>query len=165
MSIQPAIDLLNAMRVMHESLIELAEQKRSAIIANQIDELMKITKKENKLIKQIQETDHQRRLWIAQYLHQMGFPVQYTITVSEFSKYVFHPESKQALLDEQQLFLNILKRLKSLNDTNQMLIGDALHYIDFSIDLLTLAGDDVVYKNPHQQTNSSGRSTLFDSKA
>jgi flagellar biosynthesis/type III secretory pathway chaperone len=165
MSIQPAIDLLSMMRTLHESLIELATQKTKALIANEIDTLMKITRQENKLVKQIQETDHQRRLFVAQYLHVKGFPVQYTITVSEFSKYVFQPEEKKALLDEQEALLDTLNRLKQLNETNQMLIGDALNYVNFSIDLLTLAGDDIVYKHPHQQTNPTGRSNLFDSKA
>jgi hypothetical protein len=165
MSIQPVIELLQMMRSLHEQLIELAKQKTRVLIENNTVELMKITKQENKLIKKIEETDHHRRLWIAAYLQSKNFPVQYTITVSEFSKYLFHPEEKKALLDEQALLLQTLKNLKDCNESNQTLIGEALKYVDFSIDLMTFAGDDIVYKKPDQQSNGVGRSSLFDSKA
>lgn len=165
MSIQPAIELLQQMRNMHESLISLAEQKVKVLIHNKTDELMRITKQENKLIKNIQESDHIRRLWIAHYLQSKNFPVQYTITVSEFSKYVFNPDEKKALLDEQEKLVSVLQKLKDLNDTNQLMINESLKFIDFSIDLMTLASDDVVYKNPAQQSAGAPRSSMFDSKA
>ena len=165
MSIQPAIDLLRHMHTLHEQLISLAQQKTKVLVTNNTVELMKITKQENKIIKQIQETDHHRRLWVAAYLQSKNFPVQYTITVSEFAKFLFHPDEKRALLDEQQLLVQSLKTLKELTDSNQLLIGEALKYIDFSIDLMTFAGDDIVYKNPAQQSNGVGRSSMFDSKA
>ena len=165
MSIEPAIEMLRQMRSMHESLICLAEQKQGSLIRNQTDELMKITRQENKLVKQIQEADHLRRLWVAQYLQSKNFPVQYTITVSEFSKYVFNPGEKKALLDEQKLLADTIYTLKNLNDSNQLMIEEALKFIDFSLDLMTMADDGVVYKNPNQQSPSVGRSSIFDSKA
>jgi hypothetical protein len=165
MSIQPAIDLLKQMRALHEEMIVLSERKVAILIANQTDELMKLTRKENKIIKQIQETDHVRRLWIAHYLQSKDFPVQYTITISEFSKYVFHPDEKKALLEEQVLLSDALNKLKELIDSNQKLIQEALKYINFSLDLFTLSGDEIVYQNPAQPTNNFGRSSIFDSKA
>ncbi len=165
MSIQPVIDFMRGLRTMHEELIVLAQQKTRVLIENNTAELMKMTRQENKVLKKIEETEHHRRLWVAAYLQSKNFPVQYTITVSEFSKYLFHPEEKKALLDEQQLLLQTLKKLKETNESNQTLIGEALKYIDFSIDLMTFAGDDIVYKNPAQQSQSVGRSSIFDSKA
>ncbi len=165
MSIQPALDFLQKMQTLHEALLSLAIQKQRVVIGNKTDELMKIMKLENRVIKQIQEVDYQLRIWIAQYLHSKDFPVQYTITISEFSKYLFHPDEKDAVVAAREMLLGTLAQLKSINEQNQKMIEESLKFIDFSIDLMTGGGDDIVYQNPHQQSTGVGRSSMFDSKA
>lgn len=165
MTIQPALDFFQKMQTLHDALLSLALQKQRVVIENKTDELMKIMKLENRVIKQIQETDYQLRMWIAQYLHSKDFPVQYTITISEFSKYLFNPDEKNAVIEARESLLNTMGQLKSVNEQNQKMIEESLKFIDFSIDLMTGGGDDIVYQNPNQQSTGVGRSSMFDSKA
>jgi hypothetical protein len=64
--------------------------------------------------------------------------------------------------------MKLADQLKSINETNQLLIQQALDFVSYTLDLFTGSPeDDVVYQAPvqHPASASSGRKRFFDTRA
>ncbi|GAA4873891.1 hypothetical protein GCM10023310_61920 [Paenibacillus vulneris] len=166
MAFEALIQIMTALNDVHENLLELAERKKQVLIQNDVEQLMQIVSKENKLVKQIGELDQQRVEAIGQFMIEKGYKPNPKVTVSDLTKIIFNVEDKKALLGMQKQLLGNIHKLKELNQLNQQLIEHSLAFLEYSLDLI--AGppeDEYTYKNPQMNTYGSKRAGLFDTKA
>jgi flagellar biosynthesis/type III secretory pathway chaperone len=166
MSVQAVVEAMDRMTEIHGVLLELAEQKKHAIVRNDIDLLNQITHQENKLIKQIEELDRQRTEAIGQALIQRGYRPNPRITVSDLIRLIYKAEDKQALMRSRDELLAAIDKLRAAHSLNQQLIRQSLAFIEYSLDLLIgPPEDEAVYQNPAQHARNVKRIGVFDTKA
>lgn len=166
MTLQPVLDCIEQLNQQHSSLLELSEEKRKAIIANDIDRLNQIVQQENKLLNEIAKTNRAREEACQEYLVSRGLPVTIGITVSQLEKFVFNRAEKEALQNmSEQLKVNS-QLLQERNHRNQQLLSHSLDYVNFSLDLMVGAPEDeVTYQNPNNSRKDQHRRGVFDARA
>lgn len=164
MSVAGIVQLLENLTELHRPLLELGEQKKQVIIDNDVERLNQIAAQENKWIKRILDLEKHREQATEAFLSKHGHPPVRNMTISELAKLVFNINEKQALLAAQMKLMDIMAKLKSVNELNQSLIEQSLAFINYSLDLLMGPEDDTVYRNPAQQTSTSNRQGYFDTR-
>lgn len=167
MSLEALLQTMAELNDVHNTLLDFAEQKKHALIHNEVDRLTQIVNKENKLLKRIGELDLQRVEATGAFLMEKGYKPNPRVTVSDLTKIIFNIEEKKALVGAQKQLMATIRKLRELNQFNQQLAEHSLKYINYSLDLLAGSSDDeVVYHKPHQQLNSSMKpNRLFDTRA
>ncbi|MCS7459954.1 flagellar protein FlgN [Paenibacillus doosanensis] len=166
MAFEALLQTMTALNDIHESLLELGERKKQVLILGDIESLMQIVSKENKLVKQIGELDQQRIDAIGQFMIEKGYKPNPKVTVSDLTKIIFNVEDKKLLLGQQKRLLGTINKLREMNKLNQQLIEHSLAFVDYSLDLI--AGppeDEYRYQHPQSQTYGSKRPGLFDTRA
>jgi len=166
MAFQALAEVLTALTDIHETLLELAEQKKQVLIRNDVEQLMKIVNQENKLVKKINEWDQARIDAIGRIMIEKGYKPNPKVTVSDLTKILFNIEDKKTILGLQKQLLSAIRKLKEANQLNQQLIEHSLAFIDYSVDII--AGppeNEVTYRHPHHQLQGSRRVGLFDTRA
>lgn len=166
MSVQAVIETMDRLNEIHLTLLELADEKRHALIHNQVDQLNQIVHQENKLLRRITELDRQRVEAIGHALIQRGYNPNPNITVSDLIRLIFKAEDKKALQESQKALLSTIEKLREKNALNQQLIEQSLAFIEYSLDLMIgPPEDEAVYYNPAQQGRGAKRVGVFDTRA
>lgn len=166
MAIQDLVDVMRQLTDAHRQLLDIAGDKKEAIIHNQVDKLNQLVNKEAKLVRQVAELEQKRQFEMSRFLVGKGYRPNSAVTVSELAKIVFRLEEKQALLNARFELVEVLSKLKRINELNQKMIRQSLAFIEYSYDLLFgPPEEDVVYRNPHQQKGSIKRSGVLDIQA
>ena len=165
MSVTGLIHTMNQMIQIHQTLLELSQQKTSILVANQVDKLNQIVNKERNIIKEIKELDNRRIDEINEFLLEKGYKPNPKITIEDFSKLIFKADEKHSIKEAQEKLLRIIGKLKEHSQLNQSLIEQSLAFIEYSLDIvLGPPEDEVVYHKPLQQQNMK-RSGIFDRRA
>jgi len=165
MSILNIIMILDSLSVAHESILAVMEEKKQAIISNNIEDVLKAGNKEFKLIKQISELDDQRIQSITDYMKASGLRATSSPTVSDLMRATTKLEEKQKLREAQERLLGVLAEVKNRNDLNQQLIRQSLGFINFSLDIIAGAPEqDATYHPMMQQGTVHARRTMFDTR-
>ncbi len=158
--------LYEAMEILieqHHNLIEMSEQKKQAIIRNDVNALIELTTKESRLLKLISSTEEQRMAAVAGYWAENGTGVGSPVTVSTIIRSITNAHDKTKLTDLSQRLNELLKRLKTLNESNMQLLRYAVEFNDFSLHLLTgTDAQDYVYTRPDAQTGYGNGIGAFD---
>lgn len=151
---------------LHRQLIEAGNDKKQAIIANDVERLAAVMNRENRLLKQVAETEALRQGAAEEFLREKGIRSQLQLTVTEMTRLVFNPEEKTELLDVQRQLMDRLTELKELNQINRELIEQSLAFIDYSLNLLvSRPEDDMLYQNPNQPSTAGKGRSMFDTRA
>ncbi|PZE19363.1 flagellar protein FlgN [Paenibacillus xerothermodurans] len=165
MAFQALIDTMKDLNRIHDTLLELAEQKKHVLIHNDVEKLTQIVTKENKLLRQVGDLDQQRVEVIGQFLMEKGYKPNPKVTVSDLTKIIFNVQDKRTLLGLQKQLLGTIRKLRELNQINQQLIAHSLAFVDYSLDLIVgPPEDEVVYQHPQMSTYGSKRNSLFDGR-
>jgi flagellar biosynthesis/type III secretory pathway chaperone len=166
MSLQAVMDNLEKLIDIHRTLLDLAEQKKQALIKNNIDQLTAIVTKENRLAKQINELDQERVQATGKLMMEKGFRPNPHVTISDLSKLLVKLDEKNALKARQQELLQTITKLKAANELNRQLLEQSLAFVNHSLDVvLGPPEDEAVYQRPQQQGYGFKRTGMFDSRA
>ncbi|CAM2934244.1 flagellar protein FlgN [Paenibacillus sediminis] len=165
MSIQHVISTMERLTELHQQLFDSGEEKKQAIIKNDIEKLTQIMTQENRLLKQVAEVEKERVDAAYAFLHEKGIRSQLNLTVTELLRLVFNVEERFQLQDSQNRLLNVIHALKRQNEVNQQLIHHALEFIDFSLNVFVGAEDDLIYQNPAHQSSNLKKNNFFDTRA
>ncbi|GIO92589.1 flagellar protein FlgN [Paenibacillus lactis] len=166
MSARSIIDYMKRQDELHRQLIEAGNDKKQAIIANDVERLAAVMNRENRLLKQVAETEALRQGAAEDFLREKGIRSQLQLTVTEMTRLVFNPDEKTELLDVQRQLMDRLTELKELNQINRELIEQSLAFIDYSLNLLvSRPEDDMLYKNPNQPSTAGKGRSMFDTRA
>ncbi|QDH20857.1 flagellar protein FlgN [Saccharibacillus brassicae] len=156
MALNRLIEILEQMEAAHKRMLELGEQKKTAIMANDVDRVIVINNQESKIVKMIGALDQERTEAAFSFMQAMGIKSNLNLKLSELTRLVFDVEDKARLVDVQHRLATILQKLKSLNDINQQLTEQSLTFINLSIDLLVGTPTD-----SHTYTHPASTSTGY----
>nr|WP_283657382.1 flagellar export chaperone FlgN [Paenibacillus sp. RC343] len=104
MPLERLIDVLEELRVSHQQLISLGEQKKDALISNRVEQLIAVMNQESKLSRYIEQLDEQRMQAAYAFLQERGIKSRLNLNITELSRLVFDLEDKQRLLHIQKKF-------------------------------------------------------------
>lgn len=150
----------------HKHLLELAEEKKHAIIKNDVNKLNQIVNKESQYVRKVRDLDQQRAEAVNELLLSKCFRPDPKITTSDIIKLLYKSEEKKALSDAQKRLMQTLVQMKQVNDRNQQLIRQSLAFIDYSLDLVVgPIEEEATYHNPNQQAQGYKRNGYFDTRA
>ncbi|NGZ76126.1 flagellar protein FlgN [Saccharibacillus alkalitolerans] len=163
MALKQLIGQLEQLNRSHLEMIEVAEEKKTAVIKNDIDTFISTMNRESKLLKRIQGEDERRGELAYAFMQERGIKSRLKLTIAEISRLVFDPDEKRELLDVHARLSDTLMRLKQLNDANRQLIEQALSFIDFSMELMSHRPEqEATYQHPAAQAYGYSRSGMFD---
>jgi len=151
---------------LYDQLIELSVQKKEAIIRNRMDDIMQLLARESRLLKRMAEAEKLRTEAVRQFQQQEGYLSREPMTLWVVSKLVSNPAQKTALQDGIRRLAEQAEQLRRLNETNQLLVQQALDFVDLTLDLLVGPSEEAVYHDPTAQTPyTNQRAGLYDFKA
>jgi len=166
MALTTLFELLERLDEAHQQMLELAAIKKQAIMENKIAALIDIMNRDSKLLKHVGQLEEQRTQAAYAFLQGVGIRSNLDLNLTELSRLVFDPEEKQKLLHIQEKLSGTLQHLKEANKLNQLLLQQALSYIDFSIESMAYYSEtEATYHHPAEKTSGPQRSGLFDTRA
>lgn len=162
------VDVLNAEKEYYQSLIKIAEEKTPVIIEGNIDELQKITEKEQPIVGELQILEKQRMQLMndaAEVLGREPGSVKLADLVNMFTN---QPEEQKRLAAVYDQLMFIVKDMDIINKRNQMLLEQALEMVEFDIQLfqnLKRAPENANYgKDAYSVADKRSGSASFDAK-
>ena len=133
--ITEVLGILNEQAERYGELVGLSEEKREAIVSNDVDALQKINQLEGMLVNQCNRLEKKRlqlTLDVATVLNQRAE----TLTLTRLIDLMEGQEEQEALIDVQYRIKNTMNELNELNHQNGLLIQNALEYIEFSTNMI-----------------------------
>ncbi|TRY24497.1 MULTISPECIES: flagellar protein FlgN [Brevibacillus] len=158
-------ELLDNLIQLHKALYTLAVQKKDVLIKGNVDELVAITKQEQKLIKAVGSAEEARQAVVAHLFASLGF-TRDNGTISDLIKLTTSAEEKMRLTTYRDELMRIVSELRDANELNQQLLEQSLSFVNMTLNLITDAPeDDYIYGNPAADTYRHTSRTLFNKKA
>lgn len=130
------ISTLSQEKELYLALLPIAEEKTKAIVANDLEQLQKITDKEQEAVDRVNALERKR----GEVINNMGIvlgrkPQELTLTelilVAEKQ-----PKDKEVLTELKESLGAAVKRLADLNERNKVLIQHSLEMIEFNMNLI-----------------------------
>ncbi|WEK53904.1 MAG: flagellar export chaperone FlgN [Candidatus Cohnella colombiensis] len=167
MAIQQLCEVLETLLQQHEQLQQYAEQKKAALIQNDVNLLNETVNKEARLIKLISDAELKRHDAVYRFYQEKGFQATSSTKVADVIRMVTNSQDKLRLLELSERLTSVVYQLKALNDLNMTLIQQAIEINDFSLNILagSFEPQDFVYKKPTDYSQSGMNLKFFDSRA
>lgn len=156
-------DLLSAFL----SLLDMADQRRQAIIRQDVGELSSCYHRELQILEQITGIQNEWMKSAADYLHSNGFNPATVITVDDVAQHLPESEERNVFLEVKERLSDVTRKIKASNLRNRQLIERRLQDIDSIVGLYQGDGDQVTYSRPSDTypTGQSGGGNRFESRA
>lgn len=158
-------DLLDNLIRFHKALYTLAAHKKDVLVKGDVDELVAITRQEQKLIKGVTAAEAARQTLVQELTEKKGFALQEG-TLAELIKLTTSAEEKTRLASYRDELVRIVAELREANELNQQLLEQSLSFVNMTLDLITdTPEDDFIYGNPSTDTYRQASRTFFNKKA
>lgn len=165
MTVDRLIHTLQQLDDHHREMIDIANEKKQAIIKDDVNGLIQIMNQESRVLKKIELSEAGRIDACNQLLKDRGIKSQLNLTITELTRLVFDPEEKQKLQQAQLQLSTTLAEVKQINDLNQQLIQQSLSFLEFSLELFGGRQDqEVTYHHPADKFGGVQRPGLFDTR-
>ena len=161
--IDQLIGILKDQASHYENLLGLSQEKKDAIIQNDLGTLNKITSLENILIGQNQRLEKQRIAVTGDIAAVMNLERE-TVNLSVLLDRLRETESHPRLLAAAERIRAVVPALKDANEQNKTLIGNSLEFIEYSMNVIQSAmgqGPDVFAGGKDTEI---ARHSMFDQK-
>lgn len=161
--IKELIETLTEQNNIYQSLLDVASKKKVAIIENKIPNLQDFVKEENVLIGRNQRLD-KKRIEIFKDI-SMVLGKNDELSLKDIISCMKGQEGEKELIAIRENMLEILPKLKSLNDQNQELLTISMDYVDFSINMIRASGGNspTYYDSLGNEINTLDKK-MFDAK-
>ncbi len=161
--IKELIETLTEQNNIYQSLLDVASKKKVAIIENKIPNLQEFVKEENILIGRNQRLD-KKRIEIFKDI-SMVLGKNGELSLKDIISCMKGQEGEKELTAIRENMLEILPKLKSLNDQNQELLTISMDYVDFSINMIRASGGNspTYYDSLGNEINTLDKK-MFDAK-
>ncbi|WP_243290285.1 flagellar protein FlgN [Bacillus sp. FJAT-47783] len=154
------IQTMEKLYSLHEELYEIATKKTDVLKENRdVSELKELLKEEQLCLKKIQQTEAERMKLTDERLKGTE-DKSLTALIERASG-----SEKEMLENLQVRFLEMMTKLKAVNELNQQLTHYALQYINLSLDMMMPQETTVTYSHPNQTKENRSQRSMFDSKA
>ncbi|GER68388.1 MULTISPECIES: flagellar protein FlgN [Heyndrickxia] len=159
MSAEKLIACLEKLEKLHNSLFKLACEKTEVIKNQDMERLQKMVNEEQTHIRAISALEKEREK-CARAFTGSDHPVTVTECIAAASG-----EERTQLEALRKRLINAVDKLKRQNDLNQMLIYQALQFVNLTLDLIYPKTQPATYAPPSRQPVQAGGKPRFDSKA
>ena len=136
--IKELIDTLEEQNNIYHSLLDIGSKKKVSIIENNIPSLQQFIKEENVLVGRNQRLE-KKKIEIFKDI-SMVVGKNKDLSLKDIIDVVKGQEGEKELLEIREKMLQVLPKLKVINDQNQELIQMSIDYVDFSMNLIRGAG-------------------------
>lgn len=166
--IESLITNLEEQSTIYDEVLLLQDPKTEAIVENNLEDVQRVTKRENELAGQIARLERQRATVIEDIALVLNKKVE-ELTMSKLASLLKEGSKEHAdLLGLREKLLQVTTELKNKNKQNEQLIHHALDYIDFTVNALHSSRtmpEGNGYAAGGQSYNSNGTLTnYFDAK-
>ena len=166
--INELVDVLNAEKEFYQSLREIAEEKTPVIIKGNIDELQKITEREQPIVGELQTLEKKREQIMDDAAEVLG-KEQGSLKLADLVRMLTNqPEEQKKLAVVYDQLMFTLRDMDVVNKRNQMLLEQALEMVEFDIQLhqnLKRAPENANYgKDAYSVADKRSGSASFDAK-
>jgi flagellar biosynthesis/type III secretory pathway chaperone len=164
---QQLMDNLRLVQSLYAELSTIGESKKDHIVHNRLNELSQTLAAESKLLKRLAELEQERASLIAGYQQELGVKPEAEATLDDLVRMTVKMQDKREFEAVRDALSAEIRKLRSLNETNQLLVKQALDFVDYTLDLFTAGPEnDMVYQAPAQQSASvNRRKGIFDTRA
>lgn len=162
------MDNLKQSQALYAELIELGGAKKDYIVHNQLNELSQALTKENRALKQLAVLELERTQIIVAYQQELGVTPNQAATFDDLMRVTVKASEKRQFEEIRGSLTADIEKLRTMNDTNHLLVKQALDFVNYTLDLFTARPeDDMVYQAPAQQAagSSAQRRGIFDTRA
>ena len=129
------IDDLNNEDTGYNKLLDLSNDKTSAIVKGDVDELQKIFLQEQKLIEELETVEQKRQEDVKEICSILRLPYE-EIRVEHIVQILEKKPKEHDALEEVYLRLKrTLNQLTTVNDNNKLLLKESMDMIQFELDL------------------------------
>lgn len=167
MAFHELCEAMETLLLQHEQMIAFGQQKKEALISNNVEVLNEMVNKEARLLRLILETENKRIRAVADFVKEQGMSSASSTRVADLVRMITNAGDKVLLSDIADKLSAAVEKLRALNDANMKLTQHSIEFNDYSLNLLTSTFDDqdFVYKKPTDQSQGQYKLKLFDSKA
>ncbi len=131
------IRVLGIEKKLYLELTDMAKEKQKVIINNNIEQLANYLTQEQDLIADIENVEKERRQAVIGLCTELDMPDK-ELSFTKLRELL--DESAKSKLDQfKESLLEVLEELHSVNETNRILIEEAMRINDFTLRLLTQA--------------------------
>ena len=133
--INELVDVLNTEKKFYQSLTEIAKEKTPVIIKGNIDELQKITEREQPIVGELQILEKKRTGIMNDAAEVLG-KEQGSLKLADLVRMLTNqPEEQKKLAVVYDQLMFTLRDMDVVNKRNQMLLEQALEMVEFDIQL------------------------------
>lgn len=127
------IDVVQQELAIYQSILGKANQKKEALIKNDINMLEHIVARESGVVKTMQELEERREGLIRAIAQKHGLDEK-KATLADIA--ALYPEKSETLLKLKSDLGSVLAEIQKLNEANKALLDTHLQYTSFCINLL-----------------------------
>jgi flagellar biosynthesis/type III secretory pathway chaperone len=154
------IKTLEYERRIYSQLLKHAEKKTEYLVSNDTSKLSEITEEEGKLVEQGKQLARVREQYATQLNQALG--LDSNASLEEAEKRLSAPQAAQ-IADIRTKLKETLIRLMLRNGINQKLIGNAMEYINFNLELLAAPAPEApVYGKTGAEVSSGRKRSMLD---
>ena len=152
------IDVVQQELTVYQSVLGKANQKKEALIKNDISMLEHIVARESGIVKTMQELEQRREGLIRAIAEKHGLDEQ-KATLADIA--ALYPDKSETLLTLKTELSRVLAEIQKLNEANKALLDTHLQYTSFCINLLTGAASQLgTYSHSGQISEQKESKTL-----
>ena len=159
--IRELIDTLEQQNNIYTSLLDVGAKKKVSIVDNNISMLQQFVREENVLIGKNQRLEKKRLEIFNDIAVVLGKNKE--ISLKDVIEMINGQDGEKELTELREKMLDVLPKLKTINDQNQELLKMSIDYVDFSINSMRdiSNGAPAYYDLAGNEINSSDKK-MFD---
>ncbi|MED4586197.1 flagellar protein FlgN [Brevibacillus choshinensis] len=158
-------ELLDNLIRLHQALYTLAVQKKEILIKGKMDELIAVTRQEQKIIKGIDAVEQTRLQLVKQISVEKNVPLTEG-SLSELIRLSTNAQEKVCLSTYRNELIRIVSELRDANELNQQLLEQSLSFVNLQLDMLMdRPEEDYIYKKPMNSKVGISSRTFINNKA
>lgn len=163
-AVQAILDPIRSLTSVYRQLITLGLEKQEAIQANHTGNIMQVTNRESRLLKEINTQEALRVSAVQKFAAQLGMAVPSSIRIEQLIQRIHTAALKVAMIEATEELSGAIVQLHEINDRNQNMIRLQLEYINYSIDLIAGPSEDEATYHRSLQEQGFKRMSQFDTR-
>lgn len=162
MSIQNVQQALTNLVKLHETLLEISQEKTEVIKEGKVDKLQAILVKERKRVRELEKAETVRIQAVDAYVQE--HPSITDASITSLLEYI-EMEKDRADLEASAISLTeAITKLKQQEELNRALISQSMQFVQLSLDLINPSLKNMNY-GEGKPASSAAKRSVFDSKA
>ncbi|GGB55305.1 flagellar protein FlgN [Virgibacillus dakarensis] len=162
MTIQTIIQSLEKLVTIHESLLELSEQKTVVIKEGSVEKLQSLLIKERRYVRTLGQEEEKRQKEVEDWFSEQRISGK-EVTITTMLNEISGEETGTEMAQIANTLTEVIVKLKQQEQLNQALIQQSMQFVELSLDMIDPSIKKMNYGDKH--ANESANRSVFDSKA